>query len=547
MWKKAHKPGKRRGGEIYFVLYLAALILLLPGKQDRKTQGPVDAITSLFQQSFSLLPEKNTLLCKMVTDSSGVPVLQLDTSNVLLLTGKVRDVSLECIVEDQDAGEVVKVSSNPGAHFTITYDSVKQLAFFSWHPPSSLLTSLNESKNYAVTVKAKAKPLINGENPELQQLLNASEAGLLTEAKFSISILAEGNINSPSRIVYTPAENNLNRLIEKLQAGNQFKIPDALQNILNSDVNTPLFNPNSNTVNVSMYNQPLILSPKYDKITVKAKQFWSNRIYVQGIFDSKLYDGPPIVNIVQKGDAKVSGNDNEGTVNATIVTGGEINLEGKAPLKGKMTVKLTVKRKSDAKFVSTEFDVEPYEFDDATLPEFMHPDSSYRFNANIDASQGMQVSALLIDENGNIVAASQGRRDIKYSPNSRSANKEFIFVRKINDTPIDSVRIPVTIDPPSFIIKPYDKDKQSMKIIVTSHSFIGDKPNRSVLKFVPGTLANIIEIKEDFPAFERGKSYHKQVFSIKPKDPDEPFSANIYFIDAFGSSSKLKTVGNTDE
>jgi hypothetical protein len=83
---KANKSGKRRGTEIYFVLYLSALILLLPGKQEKKSSDAVDAITAIFQQSFSLLPEKNSLLSKITTDSTGATILQLDTSNVLLLS-----------------------------------------------------------------------------------------------------------------------------------------------------------------------------------------------------------------------------------------------------------------------------------------------------------------------------------------------------------------------------------------------------------------------------------------------------------------------------
>ena len=135
---KVNKTGKRRGAEIYFVLYLSALILLLPGKQEKKSSEAVDAITSLFQQSFSLLPEKNSLLCRITTDSTGASILQLDTSNVLLLTGNVRDITFECIVEDQHNDEVIHVASKEGEHFSIVYDSTKKLVFFSWHPPISL-------------------------------------------------------------------------------------------------------------------------------------------------------------------------------------------------------------------------------------------------------------------------------------------------------------------------------------------------------------------------------------------------------------------------
>jgi hypothetical protein len=75
---KVNKSDKRRGSEIYFVLYLSALILLLPGKQEKKSSDAVDAITALFQQSFSLLPEKNSLLSKITTDSTGASILYIE-------------------------------------------------------------------------------------------------------------------------------------------------------------------------------------------------------------------------------------------------------------------------------------------------------------------------------------------------------------------------------------------------------------------------------------------------------------------------------------
>ena len=202
---KVNKSGRRRGSEIYFVLYLSALILLLPGKQEQKSTEAVDAITALFQQSFSLLPEKNTLLSRITTDSTGASILQLDTSNVLLLTGNVSDITFECNVEDQNNDEVIQVTSKEGEHFSIVYDSTKKLVFFSWHPPISMLSSLNKSLSYIVIVKAKAKPFISGKNPELQQLLKSTNATLQTEARFSISILTEGLGEAPPKILYMPA------------------------------------------------------------------------------------------------------------------------------------------------------------------------------------------------------------------------------------------------------------------------------------------------------------------------------------------------------
>ena len=91
---------KRRLVEIYFILYLSALLFLLPdGKKD-----DVDSIGTgiqIYQPSFNLIPEKNTLICRVVLDSAGPRIMYLDSVNTIFYTGDVEDVNFEFTVEDQ--------------------------------------------------------------------------------------------------------------------------------------------------------------------------------------------------------------------------------------------------------------------------------------------------------------------------------------------------------------------------------------------------------------------------------------------------------------
>lgn len=61
----------------------------------------------------------------MYTDTKGMKIIECDSSNVLLITGNVKDVSLECSVEDQDRHEVIKVDNSIGQTFGLQYDSIK--------------------------------------------------------------------------------------------------------------------------------------------------------------------------------------------------------------------------------------------------------------------------------------------------------------------------------------------------------------------------------------------------------------------------------------
>ncbi|MGA1434039.1 MAG: hypothetical protein ACO34C_00915 [Candidatus Kapaibacteriota bacterium] len=527
MWKKDNNiTKKRRGAEIYFVLYLSALILLLPGKQEDKADNALATITSIFQQSFSLLPEKNTLLCKMTTDSTGMPVLQLDTSNIMLITGNVQDVSLECIVEDQDKGSIVQVGSTPGSNFTITYDSLKQLVFFSWHPPSSMLTSLNESKTYAVTVKAKAKPLISGKNSDLQQLLLDSDPTLMAEAKFSISILAEKSGNAPARIVYTPTEQNLAELIGKLQLQNRFQIPETFKQLLDFNTDASIIDPSKNLMIVPLDKEDLSLTAALTTVKAPPMETWNANVIVQGVLATANYEGKPRIELKQNSDE-------QGTAFIEEVKAGQLSIKGRAPAFSPMKVKVFVQRKSDKKIVSTEFDVIPENFPEPRYPQEIRPGDSIFIKTNINSEPGMSVTATIVDENGKILKQSNSSAFYFYLKNSRNITRIFLE-RRVNGNLIgDRYPIEVVKDAPSMV----DVVSTSAYIDITVKTcgrFNGN-PNRSKIIVKDGTGKNIKKPFELYAAFIQLKQdCSRQTFRIEPREEDEPFSAIIYFMDSEG-------------
>ena len=531
MWKKANNTGKRRrGAEIYFVLYLSALILLLPGKQEKKQHNALEAITTIFEQSFSLLPEKNTLLCKMTSDSVGMPVLQLDTSNILLITGNVQDVALECIVEDQDKGQVVQVGSNPGSNFTIEYDSVKQLVFFSWHPPTSMLTTLNESKTYAVTVKAKAKPLISGNNPELQQLLRASDPTLMTEAKFSISILAEKNGNVPAKIVYTPSEQNLARLIDKLKAQNQFQVPESIKRILDFNMNASTIDPLKNVMIIPLDKEVLSLSPALQKVGAMAMQSWSNRIVVQGILTSENYYAKPTITVEQNTDIP-------GTASIEEVKSGQLVISGIAPGNAPMKVIVTVQRKSDQRIAITEFEVFPTSFKAAEYPPEIRPGQRVLINPNFTSVPGMEAVTTIVDEFGQILKQIPGGAPF-YFDLQNTRNTKFVFLeRKINGKIFgDRYRIDIKSSVPEAG-RELPKSIGTVVYVKSCGVYDGTK-NRCRIVNKEGTSDNIKRPQELYADSEDDNAgCFVQRFQIVPKDPDKPYSVTVFFIDSQDNKS----------
>jgi hypothetical protein len=458
-------------------------------------------------------------LSKITTDSTGASILQLDTSNVLLLTGNVSDISFECIVEDQNNDEVIQVASKEGEHFSIVYDSTKKLVFFSWHPPISMLSSLNKSLSYVVTVKAKAKPFISGKNPELQQLLRNTDATLQTEARFSISILTEGQGEAPPKIVYMPAETTFTRMIfqpSQIQQQTPPAIADA----------------NGQKVGVQIMEQEFTLQPREAKMEVMAFQEWQNKIFVQGIYTPNDYAEKPIVNVVYRNK------DMSGTANLLDFREGSIIVGGVAPASNAMTVKVTSRRKYDNKEVTTEFIVDPKNLNDPIIPNFMYPFTQYKFNPEMPTSNNMDARAILRNSQ-RILEDNQRGLPFTYKPDIEDTGTVVYFERLINGKPIGksySIRIR-SFEPPQIIGKT-NKEGQ-VEVFVRSFGKFDGKQNRCKIIFAEGTAVNIIAAQDNSADFDAKDGFNNnQKFSIRPKDKSKPFSAMVHAVDKYGKLSE---------
>ena len=521
MSKKATKYRNRNVSEIYFVLYLAALILLLPGKNEKKSNQAIEAITSLFQQSFSILPEKNSLLSRMSIDSAGMPVLQLDTSNVMLITGNVKDLQLECFIEDQDVGEIVKIENKRGEHFSLSYDSTKKLAFFSWRPSKSFLINAGTSKNYVVTIKAAAKPNIGMENPELRNLMNSSEAMLRSEAKFSISILTEGLGEKLPRIVYMPAETTYSR-ITMIQ-----------QQELNQGFSSNQFSANQQPI------EEFVLNPMRPSIETIFGQQWSNTVYVRGIKNSGDLVGKPTLKI-ERGL-----NDNSGTVEIYDVKGGEFLVNGIAPLRSPMKVLVTAIRKSDLKEVTTNFTINPKPLPAAIYTQNMYPGIPYEFNPNMPSLLNIETRAILRTSSKELYNSPQGVK-FTFIPEIEDTGIVVFFERHINGEKVGQRYQSKIIPYPPPEILSINNENGSIKLKTRSIGVFNGNDNRVGIVIKEGTAINVQKPQELYGNFQRSMPgmIMVQVFEIKPKDPSKPFSCTVKFVDKFGKISSEGVVSS---
>jgi hypothetical protein len=105
------QTNKRKSIEIYFILYLAALVILVPSQKEKNSEMPTVAINKM-DFPFVIKAEKPMLICKISTDVYGNKIIEVDSLNYIWDIGDVKDVRYEFVIEDQTLNHSVRLSNN---------------------------------------------------------------------------------------------------------------------------------------------------------------------------------------------------------------------------------------------------------------------------------------------------------------------------------------------------------------------------------------------------------------------------------------------------
>ncbi len=126
---RQNRHNKKRTVEIYFVLYLAALIFLLPDSKEKKSEiNHTNHYVS--QMPFRINAEKSNLSARMILDSTGSKVLSLDSINNIYYSGDVKDVKFEFIILDNTLKQSLHLSTgelNTVKYFRLIENKEKNL------------------------------------------------------------------------------------------------------------------------------------------------------------------------------------------------------------------------------------------------------------------------------------------------------------------------------------------------------------------------------------------------------------------------------------
>jgi hypothetical protein len=497
---------KRRTVEIYFVLYIAALVFLLPTKKDHDNHGTIQTKdTSVIQQPFSLIPIKTTLNCRLMLDSNSVRILSMDSVNTIFYTGDVEDVKFEFIVEDQSRRLVQPINMDftaRGKNFWVEEHKDWQAVSFYWYPP--FLEKQN--KTYLVTVYATATPRQNNGMFSISKNENDAQP-VKVKTQFSLNVFY---LNSQPGGMSIPFEQSLAgiRIDSSRQANMQQINPFSMSNL----------------------SGKFQLYPEDDNIRAIAYQNWTNVIRTSNI--NLLTD------IAKQPELTISLNPQNNGGTATIFSrqDDKIIISGKTPSHGRMKVNLKIQRKYDDQEYSVSFNVLPQAYEQPDIENYLYPEQTYNFDPKLPLI-GKEVKAFIKDGN-NIRAESQGQK-FQFTPDISDTGKNLTFERYIDGNLLgDKKTIRILSYKQPEIIDFYYREKGKVEVIVHSYGYFAGDYNE-VKEFIVDGNAKYQDLRGKIRDLNN-PIMREQHYLFVPARPNEVFQFKITAVDKRGKKSVLK-------
>lgn len=458
---------QRRFIEIYFVLYLAALVLLLPdGNSNSKKESAI--LAAVLQQSFNAIPEQPVLNC--VIDPNATNLIRFDSVNRILFGGNVKDIRYEAVIEDEYAGESILLVSDkpsPTPMFTLDYLPSVQAARFAWRPP---IVGEKVNRTFVVRIRASATP-IAVDNNMLNEMIKNSNTRVNTETSFSLNV------------VYSQTVPQITRPIDS---------PIIVQN-------TPVELPptNVNALQPNTIYPVLSAQTQMEQIQAVSGQVWNNSVFIGGINSAADLKRTPLIRL------EGSGAQQGGTAEITDVRGNQFVITGKVPSSGLMKVLVTAERRGDSKLITTSFIVEPQQMLNPILPSEMNPGVSYTFDPRMPIIAGTESKAVLRDSKGNEVMSSPRGASFVFTPSLTDTGKVLVFERWIGGRKVgQQINIPVK-----------------------------DYPAPEIVDIVPGGRDNVIQVKTRCYGLVKGKRNEVKIEVVEGNASVSDMRASIQYLD----------------
>ena len=488
---------KKRIVEVYFILYLAALVLLIPGKENGHKDNEVKTPRQrFFQLPFSLKPEKNALNAIVKIDSMGMTIISIDSVNTIFYTGQVKDIKFDVTIEDRNTRQVLTLDKQNEVEtdfFRYSGDQSTQSLKFYWDPPFYD----RKSKTYIVKVQAQAVST----DPESQ--------GLIVEdiIQFSLNLNYITDFNSNILIASDAIDTNV-----LTNTGNDLA---ESRSLLLSQTN-------------------LFLSPREEIVKSLAYSQWENEITIFGLDPKFDLRRQPEIKISRQPDNRIGG-----SAKVKSFTESGILIIGETPGFGVMTVSLSLTRHADGKEVIREFKVQPQLMEEPKFEQVLYPDIKYTFDPKLPVLSGQKAYSVLKSSDGKIYASSETGGVFTYIPSMSDTGKVLYFERFVNNNLIGQKHtVRVSMFPQPEIVRVAEIDRNTFRIFTNSYGMYKGRENyisRIEIKDGNVKVREIIGAQKN----EEGTFTYKQVFEITPTGKSSDISFKVQAVSVNGQKSEV--------
>jgi len=474
------KDKKYRGfNEIYFVLYLMAVLLLLPEGKKIYDEYIVSEQNNAYIKS-----EKSSLNVKLKYINGKSTIISADTVNVIYPVGKIDSIKYNFrIINNNISNDIYQSDVNIESTAFEIIENNEGLVRFEWSPQK--INSFD--RNFEVKVDAKIFSLSNSEPS-------------ISSVRFAVNTYYIDD----EIIIAANEQNNSNTITDNsLSSNNEFNIPQ------NNQSQIPL---NS----ISFFPE--------NPVTAMALTRWNSVVRVFGVDLTKEIKGLPKLKFDSKYDVKVENIENN-----------SIYLSGITSAEQPYKVEVEIERNADNRIASTEFIVKPLLIPYPDYKKVMYPNYSYTIKTNLPRNNKSSAKLFYKDK---LIISSEDGSNIEWIPQFSDTNKVFKLNRYIDDKVIDSKSDLRVISPPLPEITKKSFSNGFLFITTKSYGKLKNGSNNIITKLEFNR--NKIEYQDLNGQSQYGDNYIIQVFRVKVNSDFN--SIDIQAVDSRGEYSLIEKI-----
>ncbi len=398
---------KRTKVEIYFILYLSALILILP--DSKKSDEKIEDSAGI---ELRLVPERTVLNLRMLKKDGRNNIVRFDSVNKVFFDGEYDNIDFTYTISDVNRGETVEINelNNSKEQFQISENFQDKYINFKWNP------DFNFDYNSTYLVKLTAVIEKNGSSKT-------------STTQFTLNTLF------------------LNQVINQDIADNQFDTSNLDFNYFNTPLSIPT---NLSEMDAKVSKNPIITFADND---------WINDVRIYNISSIDDLVGPPKVTI--RGDSLLGG-----TARFESSVGNNFVFSGMSPTYDTMKVVVKVRRKADDSEFSFDFMVIPSPRIAPDIPSVMYVGENYNLNTRLESNTSLDSYTII--KSGNTFEKRYNNSQFYFTPDASMLESNVTLTRYVENKRLDSYTLTIKRKPKPVVEYIEIKDN---RIIMKTKSF----------------------------------------------------------------------------